>query len=471
MKHRPRVGLVFLAAEWFWQQNIQRGTGRYKDLSRCVEEDAEAIRNRLGQRLEVCRTSILHTEEGAKEEMAKLRSEPVDLLVLCSIIWSEDAPLMQVLEAAGDVPLAVWCYSPAERLPARVSMEELFRRSGTVGTLQHSAVLKRRKKTFGFVFGSLENPAAMEQIGDYAEAASAVKAMKGSVIGLLPSRCEVMTGTHVDEFRLRTEAGPRVRYISVAEYASHIERVTAAETGDFLRYLRERYPICGVDDVNLSAAAKASLGLAKLAEELKLDAVAINDLSEELHRIVKVRPFLCVPEFFEAGRVMGMEGDLATTSGMRILRQLQDAPVMYTEIFTYDESLNAVLMGHAGMHDVRLAGSEVRITPDYEYCESGEYSGAWMEFRGRSGRVTLASFFSDTDGFKVVTAGGTSLEEGPVLEGFAHVLVRPDVPLESFFEPIVRTGLTQHWVVCHGDVRGRLEKMAGMCGWKCQMVE
>jgi L-arabinose isomerase len=471
MENKPRVGLVFLAAEWFWRQNIQAGTGKYKNVSRIVDEDSRRICEKLSRYFEVHATTIIHTVENAKEQMRRLESADLDMLIVCSILWSEDHPLIQVLDQATNIPLVVWCYVPDERLPERIAIEELFRRSGPVGTLQHSAVLKRLWQNFGFVVGSLDNTSAMEQLRDYADSARVAKTLRKATIGLLPYRCELMTGTFVDEFRLATEVGPKIRCISIGEYAAYIDHVTIAETDNFIQRLRGMYPVCDVDQASLSRTAGASLGLAKMIVEMNLDALAINDLADELHRVIKVRPFLGVPEFFEKGFVVGMEGDLATTTGMLIMRKLTAAPVMYTEIFTYDESRDALLMGHAGMHDVRLAGSPVRITPDFEYCETGEFSGAWLEFKARSGPVTLASFFSDTDGFKIVTATGTALADGPVLEGFAHVLVRPDVPLPRFFEQIVRTGLTQHWVVTYGDVQSRLQKLAALRRWKYQAVE
>lgn len=37
---KPRMGLLLLAAEWFWQQNTQNGRGRYQAVPGTVETDA-----------------------------------------------------------------------------------------------------------------------------------------------------------------------------------------------------------------------------------------------------------------------------------------------------------------------------------------------------------------------------------------------------------------------------------------------
>jgi L-arabinose isomerase len=465
---KPRVGLLLLAAEWFGQHADR---GRYKDIAPTVDADARRIQQFLGRSMDVVCTGVVHTEAQAVEAARKFRDSEIDLLIVCAVIWSEDAPLIRALGELPNTPLLVWCYSPTPTLPPQVSMSELFRRSGPVGMAQYSGLLKRMGKRAGFVCGSPESPALLQEIEEHASAAHEARQLKRATIGLVPYRCEVMTGTHVDEGRLLRELGPTIRCISIQEYADVIERIPQSRVEEFLRDLRSRYPIAGVGEESLRVTARASLGLAKLAEEQNLDAIALNDLAPELHRLIKVRPFLCVPEFFEQGRVMSLEADVAAAAGLLIVRRMSSSPPMYVEIFAVDEERNALLAGHAGMHDLRIAEpSAVRITPDYEYCESDELEGAWTEFRGKPGPVTMASFFCDTDCFKIVVAQGESLADGPRLEGFPNMLIRSAVPVREFFEHVSRTGLTQHWVVVHEDVRCRLRKLADVLGLRFETI-
>jgi L-arabinose isomerase len=469
--HKPRVGLLLLAAEWFWQQNIQGAEGRYKAVAQRVDSDARTLIDTLGLHFELTSTGLIHNLEQASVAAKQLKSTELDLLIVCSLIWSEDAPLLKILAELPDVPLLVWNYVPDSRLPDHISMAELFRRSGPVGCVQHSGALKRLGKSYGFICGPPDQ-GVVQEIRDHAQAAQVARSPKTSTIGLLPYRCELMTGTYVDEFRLLRELGLKVRYISIAEYAGILDRVIPSRTRQFMAELGQRYGNAAVSEDSLFHTARASLGLADLAEEYKLDALAISDLVPELHQVIKVRPFLGVPDFFDRGRVLGMEGDLAATAGMLICRRLADTPPMYTEIFTFDPDRNTVLPGHAGMHDVRLADSQagVRITPDYEYCEANKLEGAWLEFRAKPGRVTMASFFCDVDRFKIVIAQGESLVEGPRLEGFAHLLIRLDVPVNDFFHRIVRSGITQHWVITHQNIQGKLENLAQILNLKCEVV-
>ena len=138
---------------------------------------------------------------------------------------------------------------------------------------------------------------------------------------------------------------------------------------------------------------------------------------------------------------------------------------MYTEIFTFDESENCILLGHAGMHDIRLADgpADVLLEPDGEYVET-EPDSAWMRFRARGGQVTLLSVFCGADRFKLVMARGEALAGKPMLLGSPHIYVHLAMPLAEFFDQSIRTGMTQHWAVVHADTVPALLALADILG-------
>ena len=144
---------------------------------------------------------------------------------------------------------------------------------------------------------------------------------------------------------------------------------------------------------------------------------------------------------------------------------------MFTEIFTYDEQQNQILVGHAGMHDIRLAEnrSAVTITPDYEY--PSERAGVWMAFSVKPGPVTLLTITSDQKGLHFVAAKGEALPAKGRLEGYPNALVRLDIPLKSFFAVTTSVGTTQHWALVPGDLRGGISKLACVLDIGCTIPD
>jgi L-arabinose isomerase len=305
-------------------------------------------------------------------------------------------------------------------------------------------------------------------ICEHAEARKLARDLKDTTIGLLPARWEVMTDIYVDEFRLMDQIGPTVQHISVAELASASQGIEVRDVAAFVNDLRDTYEICGVKEETLLVAARASLGLARIADEFSLDALAFNENSAELHRSIGLNPALYVPSLYKGGRVVGMEGDLGTTTSLLILSRLTGRPTMFLEVLSFDQSDSSFIAGHCGQQNVNLAGDNdrVRVVPDLEYENSPEteLEGAWMQFMLREGRVTMLQLVCDADDFKMIIAGGESLGGPERIPGFPQAHIRPDVPIAQFFTQLAEAGVTHHLALVHGDVRSELEKLADVLG-------
>jgi len=461
---KPKIGLLLLTAEWFTQIGATQGT--FAALPERLAADATAIEAALGAEMDVVNPGVLDDVDGVRRAVALFREREIEGIVACQITWGEDRLLLEAVRLMGDLPLLLWCYSPHLYLPARMSMVELFRSSGPVGILQASGPLKRLGRKFAFAFGSYANPETIGGIAAFARAARLAGRLRSVRIGVLPYRCDLMTGTYIDEFRLRHELGPELRYLSVHEYQSFCEQIPGAEVDAFVADLRARYKVApAVTEAGLSKGARASLGLALLAERHTLDALAIDDGNGELHRLFGLRPCLYVPALF-ARAVVSMEADLGGAVAMLALRELAGKAPMYAEIFTYDKEENVLLMGHAGIHDVAGlvdGAAEILLEPDGEYAES-EPDSAWMSFRARGGRVTMLSVFCDRDRFKLIASHGEALQGPRVLLGSPHIVVRAATPLPEFFVRAVRTGMTQHWAVAHAQVLPELAMLAEILG-------
>lgn len=464
---RPKAGLLMLAAGWFWEKGIS-DQGRYSSLSSIVEKDAEAIVNRLKERMDLVETGLVYSADKAAKAAEQFRASDIDLLIVCHLMWSEDQLLVKVLNEISGVPLLLWCCSPHQKPPSFINAVELFRGSGPVGTLQSSIVIKKLGRDINFVIGSPDDKELIDDITEYAETAYLARKLKDVKVGLLPYRCAVMMDTYADEFRLMRQLGPTVKFISVAEFSLMVKEIKDAAVSAYVDNLKSKHKICGVTDKSLFQAAKASLGLAKVAEAFNLDAIALDDINEELHKNIGLRPCLYPPVLNKMGTVIGMEGDLTGTIAMLILKRLSGQPAMFAEIFTFDQTDNSIVAGHAGPLDITLAKSNefVKIIPDYEYDTSAELEGAWMFFMAKPGRVTMLNLVCDEADFKMVIAGGEALDGPAKLEGFPHIHIKLDVPVERFFNEAVKTGVTHHWAIVHADIIGKIEKLAGIIGLK-----
>jgi len=473
-KMKPKIGLLMLAAGWFWEKGIQGSEkGRYNKLSAIVEKDTEKIIEKLKEHLDLVESGLVHSIDKAAKAVQKFKKSRIELLIVCHLMWSEDQPLIKVLNEMSQVPLLLWCYSPHKKLPARINSVELFRGSGPVGTLQSSIVIKKSGRDFDFVIGSPDEDDLIKTIVEFAEAAHLVRELKDIKVGLIPYRCELMADIYVDEFRLMRQIGPSVKYISIAEFSSAMEKIEEADVVAYVNDLKSKYEIHGVSDKSLFRAAKSSMALVKVAKMFNLDAIALDDINEELHKMIGLRPCLYPPSLNEMGMIIGMEGDITGTIAMLVLNRLSGQPAMFAEIFAFDKTDNSIVAGHAGPQNTMLVKNDerIKIIPDREYDTSSELEGAWMYFMAKPGRVTMLNLICEEDNFKMVVAGGEALAGPEKLEGFPHIHIKLDVPVERFFAEAAKTGVTHHWAVVHADVIDKLESLADMIKLKKVVIK
>lgn len=464
---KPKLGLLFLTAGWFIDIGASQGT--FSELPRRLRENAEAVERALGEAIEVVSSGVLAERAGVAEAMARFHREGVDAVVVCPLTWCEDTLVLNAVADLRGLPLLLWCYLPGRTLPARMSMTDLLHGSGPVAALQASGPLKRQGIEFCTAFGSQQNPDTVHRVIAFGKAAHVARRLQGARIGVLPHYCEVMPGSRVDDNRLRNEIGAEVQYISLDEYKAICDAIPEERVASFAAGLRAIYRVSpNLTAKGLLLGARVSLGLAEVAEQYRLDAVAIEDICEETHRILGLRPCLFVPALFERA-VVSMEAEVGGAVALLMLRGLTGLPVLYTEMFAVDETENTVLAGHAGMMDIRLAGTEVVLEPDGEYAES-EPDSAWMRFQAKAGRVTLLCVFQDVERFKLIVTTGEALGGPQKLLGSPSAYVRLDTPLPEFFTRCMQTGMTQHWALVHAEVKEELVVLAEILGIECMVM-
>jgi len=446
-----RIGLAALCANWFKEIGLQ---GDSDDLGRIVDQDYKRMVGFLGECLgEVVAPGVICTVAEAQRAAEQFARAGIDALLLVHIMWSEDQPLLALLDALPDVPIVLWNYHPTGRLPDKLAVNDLFRHSGTVGMLQGSSPMQRRNLAPHIVTGAPGDAGLAEALRRLGLALGIHKEFRGLRAGRIAGRCEVMTGTYVDADALHSALGAELVEITATEYAAACDAVSGNRVEAFHADISATYPVEGVGAESLRLACRNTLALDDLVDEHDLKALAIQDLDEELHRLAGIRPCLCPPRCAARGVAIAMESDLNAALGMRVGMRALGRPCMYAELFTYDPGENIVLMGHAGVHDPRLAADDgVTIVPDMEYRNSDRLEGAWQEFILTDGPVTCISLYDTGGGYRMTVFEGESLGAPRRIQGFAHAAVRPDVGVVDLLGRLVRRGMTQHFAIAPGRI-------------------
>lgn len=239
-----KAGLILLAAQWFLDVGIQNNdAGKYNELPGITEKDSGEILKAVGKYYKVVYPGHIYSVEAAQKAVKLFKTNEVDVVILIHLMWSEDGPLVEILKGIKDIPILLWCYNPYKKLPEKMSMLELFRSSGAVGILQGSAPMKRMNIKFSYVFGNPGDSELDRQLKDYSNIYETAIALKNLLIGQIGPRCECMTGTYVEEFRLKSELGVTLVPITANRLYEVSNSLSDSEVGDYINQLKSRYKV------------------------------------------------------------------------------------------------------------------------------------------------------------------------------------------------------------------------------------
>jgi L-fucose isomerase-like protein len=457
---KPKIGVILLRAQWF------DDVVGLPELSEAVNTDAEKLQAALPDELDISGLWVINSRTSLDYCLKEIPVTSFDLALLIFQVWAEDFYLKPLVEVLKDIPLAVWCYQPAGNPPKPASFLDVLRFSGMVGTLEGLGTLHNLGQSYAILTGTPESPKLQSELTQLARAAKVRKALKTARFGILPARNDQMQSTFVDEFRLRSDLGPTVEYLSVFDLKEASSRVKRSDLDAHINKLKKDIPVRGVSPKTLEDCAMVSLALFDLAAEKNLDVLSINDTSEELHRQLGLRP--CLTGWRDQGRsepLIGLEGDLGAATAQFILHQLSGEPNFFVEFWFWDENSNCMVGGHAGYQNLASARpGEAWISQDYEYCQTDPCEGAHYQFACKPGIVTLLQLRWSTYGYWQAIMFSASVDDQPAwIEGYPHAVIKPSFPIPDFVKQAAEVGTTQHWIMTYGDYRVELGALCKLC--------
>ena len=452
------VGVAAFSAQWFEDVGMQTQAGGF---SQFLAEDylrlTDMLRECFGG---VVAPGVITNPTKARAALAQYRAGKIDLLLVLHMAWNEDQPLLTLLDEGDGWPVVWWNYHPTGRVPKYLKVDDLLHYCGTVGMLQGSAVMQRRRVWPSYVAGPIGDTTLKTALRECATAAAMQRSLVGMRAGQIAGRCEAMTGTFVDRGALKAQLGVEMEEISAKDYADICARVSSERIRDYVAVVRSSVRECRVGDEALAMAVRCTLALDDLVKQYALGAVAVQDLDPELHQLLGTRPCLLPPESAQCGVPFSAEGDVNTAIGMKIAEGAAHSAGLYSEIFTYDVFENTMFFGHGSVHNPGLAdpAAGVSLVPDLEYNNSDACEGAWYEFVFAPGDVTCVSLYDTGQGYRLTAFEGVSLGAPKRIEGYAHAVIRPDAQVGALLEQLLSLGMTQHFCIVPGRVKGALAR-------------
>lgn len=472
---KARAGLLLIASPRF--KNLGEGLSRGTYGERKAD-DVEKIREGLDF-LDIEYPGITYEREDVERAMKQFCDAEVDFIIAEFLSWSEDFAWIRFLRDMPEAPvLFINAAKPRMTFENTIDEDDFidYLCSGTlVGSLEASGSVPRTgRSNFHTVMGTREE--VIGKIKVFASAARVRSILKHSNIGLMANYNEAMWSTYMDPYRIFTKIGPEMHFLPYSEYGEVINSITKEELAAYCNDLTSRYRM--MDDVEYSkfeGSAIASLALAKLAQASDTDLMVYNDIDTATFKVAGCRAGFYHPWFNETCSMLVPEADTGAGLVCYILKLLTGKNINFLEPFHIEDDFGTFAGGHAGPNDHNDPQwqQNVVIARDVRFAKTKwKYAGApFAWYRISPGMKTLAQLIEDNGKYKLICGLAESLPGKQILTTYSHSIFRPEVPVKSFFEQILKIGSTQHFGVVDGDWRQELKAVADIMGFEFHEVK
>jgi L-arabinose isomerase len=466
LSRKPRIGLLFIAAERFMELGKDTADGTYAGR-KAIE--CEQYMDAMSDFADVVPSKIVNTREQAEEAAEIFHQNKVDCVVAIFLSWSEDYHWISFLKAlSSDTPLMLASVVRDEITITDTNDENQFidflSAGALVGFLEGSGSFKRFMKNNYFLeIDTLHNLAT--KIKTFAKASMAKSILEKSTIGLLACYNEAMFATYTDPYNAFMKIGARLRFLSVADLCDEIDMIDDTCVNDVLDKLANTYRVHpNVNKDKFFASVKATMAMEKLATDNQTDLLVLNDIDTTLFKKVGLRPGFA-PLDGNKNRVTVPEGDIGGGLATYILRILSQKVANFIEPFYINNSNGTFAAGHAGPNDYTECPENVIIARDERFAKSQwKHAGApfaWYVFP--EGEKTMLHMSEENGRMKMIATTVECMPTKHYLASYSHADFRhKTLSHTELFKRIAEKGATQHFAICPGDVTKELEALAKM---------
>lgn len=472
---KPKAGVLLIGSPRFKELGLGTPHGTYGDRKK---ETVEQILSGLKELVEVTFPGIVYDRQDIVHAMDVFMAEKPDFIIAEFLSWSEDFAWIRFLRDMPAIPILF--VNPAkDRMAFENSLEEddfiEYLCSGTlVGSLEASGSVSRTgRKHVKVIVGPRAE--LLEQIRQYAAVARVKSLFSQSTVGLLANYNEAMWSTYIDPYRLFTCIGPEIRFLSYSTYADVIDAISEASLKEYKDELLSKYKMMeDVDPLKFEASVRASLALAKLAEQYGIDVMVFNDIDPAMFKLIGLRAGFYHPYFNAQQSVLVPEADIGAGLITYALKLLSGKHVNFIEPFHIETDFGTFAGGHAGPNDHNDPAypGNVLIARDVRFAKTSyKYAGApFAWYRISPGRKTMAQLVEVNGRYKIVCALVDSLEGEHILATYSHSVFKPVVPVNRLFEEIIKIGTTQHFALVDGDYTAALAPFAEIMGFDYHFI-
>ncbi len=462
---KARIGLFAIGLHTYWKQ--------FPGLKKKLESYYAHIAAQLKDIADVVSLGMVDTAEAAYAAGEKFASSRVDLLICHTATYATGSQVLPVVQAA-KVPVLVLNLQPVAAMDyENTDTGEWLSACSACCVPEISNTFARSGIDFHVVSGQLrDDERAWTTIREWVEAARVVRSLSGARFGMLGHTYPGMLDMVTD---YTTHSAKWGMHVEILEMCDLKDRVDDAKRPEVLAKIKEARQVFEMDkkvsDGQLEWAARVAVGLDRLVEDFKLDAMCYyyRGTRDSAYERLGAGVILGNSLLTARGIPCAGEGDFKNCVAMKIMDVLGTGG-SFTELYAMDFNENFVMMGHDGPGHLVISDKKpiLRALGLY-HGKSGK--GVSVEFSVKNGPVTILSCTeSPKTGLKLMAAVAEAIP-GPIFRiGNTNSRLRFAKDPAQFVDDWCAEGPAHHCALGLGHVHTKLQKLAKLKGMDFAMV-
>jgi len=462
-----QIGLFGIGLETYWRQ--------FKGLKERLEGYQQTIAQQLEQPgIRVLNAGLVDTVDKARAAADTFKQEDVSLIFLYVSTYALSATVLPVVQKA-KVPVVILNLQPVKAIDYAwfnslgdrgLMTGEWLANCQACAVPEIANVFNRSGVQFYQVTGTLDDPAAWNEINEWVSAAAVAEGMQQNRLGVLGHYYNGMLDIYSDLTLQAATFGGHIQHLEMCELAAFRKEVTreeAARKKEEIFSSFEVLPECPSEEID--RAAFTAVALDKLVAHHRLGSLCYyyegtpgGEYEDLISSVITGNSMLTARHVPVAG-----EYEVKNAQAMKIM-DLFGAGGSFTEFYGLDFNDDIVLMGHDGPGHIAIAEGKTLLKPLGVY-HGKPGKGLSVEMKVRYGPVTLLSVVETGDGrLKLVVAEGASVE-GPVLQiGNTNSRYRFPLDIKTFVNNWCKEGPAHHCAIGIGHIAGKIEKLGALLG-------
>jgi len=462
-----RVGVFGVGLDTYWPQ--------FAGLQQRLEGYLGAIEGKLSRSgAEVISAGLVDNIEKAEQAGALFKSRDVRLIVLYVSTYALSSTILPVVQKAG-VPVVVLNLQPAKAIDY-ATFNALGDRGKMTGEWlaycqacavpEIANVFVRAGVPFHQITGTLDDPVAWREIGEWVDAAHVAQVLASHRLGIMGHYYNGMLDVYSDPTQQSVTFGTTVQHLEIDALKQIRRGVTAADIAAKLQEIRRSFdvsPECSAPE--LERAARTAVALDRLVAEKKLGALAYyyegtpgSEEEDIITSIIVGNSLLTARHVPVAG-----ECEVKNAQAMKIMDAF-GAGGSFSEFYAMDFNDEVLLMGHDGPGHLAIAEGKPMLKP-LKVFHGKPGKGLSVEMKVRHGPITLLAVVHTREGkLKLLTAEGESVP-GPILEiGNTNSRYKFGQPVREFIDAWSTQGPAHHCAIGVGHIASKVRKLASILG-------